>query len=104
MLVLLIDDVYELRANSWCLPERDETFPTLSEAKRQCSDDPSCTMFYDFGGRGNKFCLCDEGAQIATSSTGSLLHIKRSEYLCICTSFCHASNQNMVKLFVIMYI
>ena len=98
MLVLFIDDNYEIKENSWCHPYRDKTYPTISEAKRQCSDDPSCPMFFDRGGEGNKFYLCDDGAEIKISTTGALLYIKGSEYICICKPFCIASNHKMLNV------
>ena len=69
------DQSYELRANSWCSPYR-ENFETLSEAKRQCTNDPLCATVYDDGGSHNHFLLCDAGAKFQTSSAGSLLYIK----------------------------
>ena len=79
ILVLFIVDGYGIREFSWCSPKQKQVFPTLSDAKRQCSDDPSCTMFYDRVSAGNKFYLCNHGAEIKSSALGSLLYIKRSE-------------------------
>lgn len=74
----------------------------LSEAKRQCSDDPSCTMFFDgLGDDGWKY-FCVDGAEIIEDDI-SILYIKRSEYIFISTSFCNASNYNVVKLLIIIY-
>ena len=86
---MLIDNApaYEIKAAAWCSPKRGETFPNLSEAKRQCSDDAACTKLYDAGGAGNKFVLCGKDAKVKTSKKGAILYIKKSEYLCICRSF-----------------
>ena len=101
MLVLFIDYVYRIKENSWCEPVGKETFPNLSEAKRQCSKDPSCAMFYDLYGRGNKFFWCSQGAEIKRATSGSILHIKGSEYIYICAFYCHTNNHIMVKLILL---
>ncbi len=103
MHVLFIGDGYEIRESSWCSPHRDQSYPTLSEAKRQCSDDPLCTMLVDSRGKGNHFYLCNVGAQIKSSTVHSILYIKRRECICCCTSSCNASNPNMAKLLIIKY-
>ena len=78
---MFVDDGYEIRKNSWCSPYRDEPFPNLSEAKRECNNDPSCTMLYDGAGQGKTIYLCDEGAEIKKSTMDSILHIKKGEFL-----------------------
>ena len=40
---------------------------TLSEAKKECSENPDCHMFYDEYGNGEKFRSCRETADIRTS-------------------------------------
>ena len=98
MLILFIDGGYEIIADSYCAPYRTESFPTLSEAKIQCSDDPSCSMFYHYAGA-NTYYVCEQGSEIIPTSaikSGILLAIKRSEYACIFTSFGHDTNHNMV--------
>ena len=87
MLILWIEDAYELRSDAWCAPKSGKNFPSLYDAKRQCSDDAACTMLYDASGAGTKFILCGKGAQVKISTKGAILHIKISEYICICTSF-----------------
>ena len=69
---------YGVQHNSWCSPYH-ESFETYSEAERRCSSDPLCFMIYDDGGSHNHFVLCNEDANIETSSSGSLLHIKINE-------------------------
>ena len=91
LLVLFSAQSYDVRLNSWCSPYR-ESFETLSEAKTQCTNDRFCAMIYDDGGSHNHFLLCDEGANIKTSAAGSLLHIKRSEYMCIWVAFSNITN------------
>ena len=91
-MLIFIDDDYELKANSWCSPKREPFYPTLAEAKRQCSDDPSCSMFYQVLGFGTKFILCDDGAETKISTAGSILYIKIGEYVCICTPLWNSSN------------
>ena len=95
MLGLFIGDGYDIRGNSYCSPRRSKTFSTLSEATRQCIGDISCTMVYNSKGKGKKFALCDEGAEINTSTTGSILYIIRSEYICMCTPFRKVCDHNI---------
>ena len=90
-MLVFIDDGYEIKKNSWCSRKPFSLdYPTLSEANLKCSNDPSCTMFYDGGGKGTKFVLCG-GTKIISSSKGSRLYIKRSEYVFICTPFWNSS-------------
>ena len=81
-----VDQVYDIKVNSWCKPYR-ESFETLSEAKQRCTDEPSCAVVYDDGGKHTHFMLCDQDATIKYSKSGSLLHIKRSKYMFKCASF-----------------
>ena len=74
-----IDYGYEIKENSWCSPLRKPFYPTLSEAKHQCSYDPSCSMFYDAARTGTKFVLCWGDEKIKSSSKGSILYIKTGE-------------------------
>ena len=78
VLVLFIDDNYEIRRNSWCQP-LSKSFQTLSGAQSECNDDPSCPMVYDNLGPGKRFFTCGKEANITISSSGSLLFIKRSK-------------------------
>ena len=91
--VLFIGDAYDIRPNSWCWPYVtvcpvcvSVDVEPLSEAQRQCNDDPSCSMFYDIEGIGKLFALCDQFAKKKADSEedGTVLYIKRSEYPCIC--------------------
>ena len=86
---MFIADEYEIKENSWCYPYRDNIYPTLSKAKHQCSDDPSCTMFFDAEGVGLTFYLCDTDAEIQISTSGDLLHIKKGGYICMCRPVCN---------------
>ena len=94
---MLTDDwFYNIRQNSRCSPKRENiTILSLSLAKLQCTNDPSCAIVYDVAGLGKTFRLCDEGAKIITSSTGSLLHIKAGESLCMSTPFFNVSIPNI---------
>ena len=75
-----VDQGYDVKVNSWCTPYR-ESFESLSEAKQRCNDDPSCAVVYDDGGKHTHFVLCGWDATIKHSSSGSLLHTKRSKYM-----------------------
>ena len=88
MIVLLIEEDYELRLNSWCSPDICNGM-NLSEAKHKCRANSSCDMFYDMGGAGTIFCFCDDDF-LPTSSFGDILYTKKREYTRICTSTCKA--------------
>ena len=44
-----------------------------------CNESSSCVGFYDKFGRGDTFYLCSDGAEIKTSSHGSIMYIKAKE-------------------------
>ena len=58
----------------WCHPNTLMTATTLSDAKKECSDDPNCHMFYDRYGLGNTFKSCSETSNIEKSSSNSILY------------------------------
>ena len=95
-MLIFIDDGYGLKAYSWC-SKHTRVYPTLAEAKRQCRDDPSCSMFYDASGAGTHFVLCEDGAEIKISRKSSVLYFKISEYVCICTPLWNSSNYKDMK-------
>ena len=67
---------YQMKNHAWCSPYRNELFYTLSEAKKRCNEDSRCVMIYDDGGVEETFLLCDEGARLSSSPSGSRLYIK----------------------------
>ena len=67
---------YQMKNHAWCSPYRNELFHTLSEAKKRCNEDSRCVMIYDDGGLEETFLLCDEGAKLSSSPSGSRLYIK----------------------------
>ena len=67
---------YQMKNHAWCSPYRNELFHTLSEAKKRCNEDSRCVMIYDDGGVEETFLLCDEGARLSSSPSGSRLYIK----------------------------
>ena len=67
---------YQMKNHAWCSPYRNELFYTLSEAKKRCNEDSRCVMIYDDGGVEETFLLCDEGAKLSSSPSGSRLYIK----------------------------
>ena len=56
------------------LTKRGYRITTLSDAARECSDDPNCHMFYDSKGHGNSFRACGKTASIEKSSSSILYH------------------------------
>ena len=49
---------------------------SISEAKEICSNDVKCFAIYDDGGANERFLLCEIGAKIEVSDSGSLLYLK----------------------------
>ena len=39
----------------------------VTDARKKCSDDPKCGMFYDHGGNGTKFYSCAPDANVYRS-------------------------------------
>ena len=50
------------------------TATTLSDAAKECSDNPNCHMFYDSQGHGNSFRACEKEGSIAASFSNSVLY------------------------------
>ena len=72
----LTDDEYELRENYYCHPSDPTILSNVFDAKRECTEDPSCTMFTEVGGKGKEFHLCPTDSKIIASGVGSMVHIK----------------------------
>ena len=49
---------------------------SILEAKEICSKDVKCFAIYDDGGAKERFLLCEIGAKIEMSNSGSLLYLK----------------------------
>ena len=47
---------------------------TLSGAKTECLDNPSCDMFFNYEIKGNEFFACENTASIEESTFGSVLY------------------------------
>ena len=73
---------YELRQNSYCSPYGYPRNENLWNAKKRCTDDPTCTMIYDTDGKNERFFLCHEGAETFESTLGSRVYIK-GKYLSV---------------------
>ena len=67
---------YVKKPNRWCNPYQLMNAKTLSGAITECLDTPSCDMFSDEGGRGNRFFACENTASIKGSTIGSVLYQK----------------------------
>ena len=50
------------------------TATTLSDAAKECSDNPNCHMFFDHEVHANSFYACEKAATIDESSSNSTLH------------------------------
>ena len=60
----------------WCTPCQLMTENTLSGATTECLDTSSCDMFFDDGGKGNRFFSCKNTASIQETTHGSILYQK----------------------------
>ena len=58
----------------FCKPQKRTNWISISDAKRKCFEDNDCYMFYDRCGNGKEFRRCTYGAQILSSSCGSILY------------------------------
>ena len=70
---------YAQKDRSWCTPWMKATKrqTIFAEAKKDCSLNDNCTMFFDSKGRGNYYlCGNDEKIRIKFSSTGSIRYVK----------------------------
>ena len=54
---------------------------SISEAKEICSKDVKCFAIYDDGGSKERFLLCEIGAKIEMSNSGSVLYLKGTLFL-----------------------
>ena len=57
--------------NMWCGPQNDEEHSSLSDAKKACTQNKECKMFYDAKSRHKNYVICGSPYQIKPST---LLH------------------------------
>ena len=94
-LFCMVDDSYEVQRNSECYnaessPHYNKTIKTFSEAKRLCTNDPSCVMISGDAREYQDFKLCDDNAEIYHGSETTrnfhynihdIIYVKKSKYL-----------------------
>ena len=64
-----------MHPSAYCTKQINTSWTNISEAKVQCSNMPSCSMFMDWCGIG-MFFYCADNAKIHPSECGSCLHEK----------------------------
>ena len=87
-LFLSIDvDEYDKSLHSFCKPNVGDMKSTNAiDAKRECSNSPSCYMFYQHGNDETTFRSCENTAEIHVSSIGSILYQKKGNKIFIADS------------------
>ena len=110
MFALFIESGYEIIEDSSCYPYVEQV-NSLSRAKSQCSDNPTCIMFYRKPIAETHYLCHTPNAEIKPaeikpsvySNSVPVVYIKSSEYICNCTSFWRASNRKMATRLIIIY-
>ena len=62
------------RPDTYCAPMTRMSSTNLNDAKKECTTNPSCHVFYDSKGAGGKFYACDNTTTIKNSTVGSILY------------------------------
>ena len=70
---------YSMTPNIYCTPYYRCTDLSLTEAKTMCTNNPVCTMFYDYENKQNKFCFCAKNARMNHSVTSSLFYLQQRD-------------------------
>ena len=63
-----------ITAYEYCKPQKPTNWIDISDAKKKCTEQNDCYMFYDRCGKGKEFRYCTNGAEILSSGCGSTLH------------------------------
>ena len=64
---------YEKKLGKFCDPSTRMSSTNANDAKRECSKNPGCHMFYRSGKDRQKFLACEISARIWSSSFGAIL-------------------------------
>ena len=78
---------YAQKDMSWCTPWMKPTkrYTIFAEAKKACSLNENCTMFFDSKGKGNYYlCGNDDKIRIKFSSKGSIRYVKEEGTFILC--------------------
>ena len=62
------------RNDNYCTPSYAMSSTNLNDAKKECTTNPRCHMFYDWGGTGRDFYSCDNTTLVKGSGLGSILY------------------------------
>ena len=67
-------DVFQLRSprGKKCIPSGVTDWKTLEEAKEKCTQEPSCSMFYDICGNERGFLSCEHGSTIVNEPNSNV--------------------------------
>ena len=66
-LLLIGDREYEKNNDKYCTPSYAMSSTNLNDAKKECTTNPRCHMFYDWGGTGRDFYSCDNTTLVKRS-------------------------------------
>ena len=58
----------------YCEPYTKMISTNLPDARQECQNNPTCSMFYDTCARGDDFRLCNSTASVVPSGCSSILH------------------------------
>ena len=62
------------KPDTYCTPMTKMNSTNVNDAKKECTTNPSCHVFYDSKGAGGKFHTCDNTTSIKDSTVGSILY------------------------------
>ena len=75
VLLFIYVDEYIKSPDSWCTPTIGAMKSSnVVDAMQECSNSPSCYMFYQWGWNGTFFTSCKNTAKIMMSPGGSVLY------------------------------
>ena len=63
-----------MKHDSYCTPSYAMSSTNPNDAKKECTNNRSCHMFYDWGRRGRVFYSCDSTTLLKDSEIGSILY------------------------------
>ena len=66
-LLLIGDREYVKNNDKYCTPSYAMSSTNLNDAKKECTTNPRCHMFYDWGGTGRDFYSCDNTTLVKRS-------------------------------------
>ena len=65
---------YVKKPDTYCTQNKKMSSTNINDAKKECATNPTCFVFYDSKGAGEKFYACDNTTTIKDSTVGSILY------------------------------